>query len=291
MKSSEEMQMMGNNARVDLHIHSSASDGQYTPAEIVCMAKEKGCELIAITDHDTVGGVSEERKCAEQLGVNFISGIEISAQAEEEIHILGYGINENNPELVEQCSVFAMERKNRAKSICDFLGRKNILVDMKKIQEIANGEIIARPHFAQYLQVYEYVSTRKEAFDKYLDTEEFHAAVTRNKPSPQEAIQLIHNAGGLAFLAHPGFIKKTKEELSLFVWELKKYGLDGIECFYSKHNQEQTKYFYELAEKYDLLVSCGSDFHGEKIKPEVLLGMSLNKNFYGKRFINVKRDI
>lgn len=273
---------------MDLHIHTTASDGQYSPTEIILKAKERMCTIVSITDHDTISGISEGRECARQQNINFIPGIEISTQEKEEIHILGYGINENNQELVENCKEFAKERKNRAKSMCEFMERRNILIDMEKIYEIANGEIIARPHFAKYLQMYGYVSERKEAFDKYLDTTEFHFEVTRKKPSPQQAIELIHNAGGQAFLAHPGFIKKTAEELESFIYELKKNGLDGIECFYSKHSQKQTEYFYKLAEKYDLFISIGSDFHGESVKPDISLGMKLNIKKYGKRLIEIK---
>lgn len=270
---------------IDMHTHSTASDGQYTPSEVVRKAKEKGCKIIAITDHDTIDGIGEARKCAEEIQINFCSGIEISAQASEEIHILGYFIDETNPTLVKKCKDLALSRERRAEKICKFLAKKNIEVDLQEIKSIAGSGVVARPHFAAYLQQHGYVLDRKEAFKKYLDTHEFHEEVEREKPCPQEAIELIHQAGGKAVLAHPGFIKKTEQELDIFIRSLREFGLDGLECFYSKHTEKQTKVFLEYAKKYNLKISCGSDFHGERVKPDVSLGICLNKNYIDGNFI------
>ena len=258
---------------IDLHTHTTYSDGELTPYELIKKAYDIGCSLIAITDHDTISGIAEGRKAAEALGMRFVPGIEISTQEKEEVHMLGYGIYENNEVLRMACQKFADSRARRAELICEFLATKGVAVNMEEICQISGGEIIGRPHFAAYLEKHGYVPNRKEAFARYLNTPSFHAAVTRQKPSPQEAIALIHQAGGKAVLAHPGLLKKNVYEVEIFIRELKKVGLDGIECIYNKHTPSQTKKFLELAKKYELKTGCGSDYHGEHVKPDVPLGM------------------
>lgn len=267
---------------LDLHIHTTASDGQYTPSEIVSMAIEKKISVIAITDHDTVSGIAEGRAKAQELGIRFIPGVEISTQEKEEIHILGYGIDETSPELNAMCREYAESRETRAQRICDFFQRRGILIDLEEIKEIAGPGIIARSHFARFLQNHGYVCTRKEAFDQYLDTPEFHEETDRVKPTPEEAIHLIHQAGGRAVLAHPGFLRKCLPEMEPFIAQLKETGLDGIECFYSKHTPRQAEDFLRFAKRYNLKISCGSDFHGEQVKPDVKLGMEIDKCYAEK---------
>lgn len=258
---------------IDLHTHTTYSDGELTPYELIAKAKSIGCQLIAITDHDTVSGISEGRQAAAELGIEFIPGIEISTQEQEEVHILGYGIDENNELLRQKCQEFADSRAKRAEKICEFLAKRGIEVDMEEIRQISGGEIIGRPHFAAYLEKHKYVSSCKEAFSRYLNTYAFQREVQREKPTPEEAIALIHQAGGLAVLAHPGLLKKNSMEVDLFLATLKRAGLDGIECLYNKHTPAQTDKFLALAQKYNLKTGCGSDFHGEHVKPGVELGM------------------
>ena len=257
---------------IDLHVHTTASDGQYTPTEIISKAKALGLEKIAITDHDTVDGIAEAKLAASELGVEFIPGIEVSTQDTEEVHILGLNIDYENPELVETCRVYAESRAKRAEKICEYLGTKRIKVLLEDVQKIAGDGVIGRPHFAQYLQEQGHVKSCDEAFRKYLNTKEFNKYTERKKPTPEEAIALIHKAGGKAFLAHPGVLKMGWKEVELLIERLKAVGLDGIECYYSRHTKPQIERFLELAEKYDLQVSAGSDFHGEKIKPDIKLG-------------------
>ena len=257
---------------LDLHVHTTASDGQYTPAEIISKAKDLGLEMIAITDHDTVDGIAEAKAAALELQVNFIPGIEISTQDTQEVHILGLSIDYKNPQLAETCREYARSRENRAEKICEYLGTKRIKVVLEEIQKIAGDGVIGRPHFAKYLEENGYVKNREEAFRKYLDTKEFKKYTDRKKPAPEEAIALIHKAGGKAFLAHPGLLKMGWGEVELFISRLKLAGLDGIECYYSRHTKPQVEGFLELAKKYDLLVSAGSDFHGEKVKLDIKLG-------------------
>ena len=271
--------------KLDLHTHSTASDGQYTPAELIQLASEKGLELFSITDHDSVSGLSEGKKEAEKHNIQFIPGIEISAQEDEEIHVLGYGIDHKNDLIVKCCEDFRNERLHRGGRICEFLKSKGIDIDMDSIREIAGDSNLGRPHFARYLIDKGYVSERKEAFDKYLDTPEFLEATRRKEPTIPQSIDIIHSAGGKAVLAHPAFIHKNNDELEDMIARLKEYGLDGIECFYSKHKKLQSDFYLELAYKYDLKTSCGSDFHGENVKADVKLGMDFDAEKYADIFI------
>lgn len=270
---------------LDLHIHTTASDGQYTPSQIINRAKSANLAMSAVTDHDTVEGIPEAKQQAKILGVNFIPGVEISTQEEEEIHILGYGIDEIFPELVERCREYTWSRLDRGKRICDFFVRRGILMQLEEVAQIAGSGSMGRPHFAAWLQAHGYVSTRNEAFQKYLDTPEFHVETDRIKPTPQEAVELIQRSGGKAVLAHPGLLKMSARRQKTLIRGLKAAGLDGVECFYSKHTREQTEHYLSLADKYDLKITCGSDFHGEKVKPDVKLGMEFDTERYRKRLL------
>ena len=272
-----------NNITIDLHTHTINSDGELTPYELLAQAKAIGCTRIAITDHDNIGGIAEARKVAEEIGIEFIPGIEISTQEKEEVHMLGLGIDETNEALRQKCQEFADSRERRAELICGFLNRRNIPVTMEEIREVAAGEVIGRPHFALYMERNGYVANCPEAFARYLNTPAFHAEVNRQKPSPEEAIELIHGAGGKAVLAHPGLLKKNWYEVEMFIKTLKEAGLDGVECIYQKHTPATEKRFLEIAKKYNLATSCGSDFHGIHVKPDVPLGMKVTP----ERFLNV----
>lgn len=258
---------------MDLHIHTTASDGQYTPAEIVAMAKQKGLSMISITDHDTVSGIAEGRTMADKAGIRFVSGIEISTELHEEIHVLGYGVDENSDILRQKCAQYERDRLDRGARICAYFERRNIPVDLEEVKTLAGSGSLGRPHFAQYLLEHGYVSSRQQAFNQYLTTREFHAETDRKKPTPQEAIELIHAAGGKAVLAHPGLMKLTESRQEQLITDLKQAGLDGLEAFYSKYSHHQENYYVKMAKRFDLAISCGSDYHGDKVKPETMLGM------------------
>ena len=262
---------------IDLHTHTTASDGQYTPSQLVDTSKKLGIEVLAITDHDTVAGIAEGQKRAEELSLHFILGIELSCQDVEEIHILGYGIDSNNHDLLDACNTWSQARSNRGVVIKNYLATLGIDVDLDIVKSYAGDGNLGRPHFAKYLIENGIVDSRKEAFDLYLDTEEFKKSTDRKKPSPADAIKLIHSAGGKAVLAHPGNYKKT--DITELVQRLAEVGLNGIECFYSKHDESQIQEYLRLAKKYELRVGCGSDFHGEDVKPDVKLGMELDESF------------
>ncbi|MBR3839555.1 MAG: PHP domain-containing protein [Erysipelotrichales bacterium] len=258
---------------VDLHLHSTASDGQYTPAELMTKVKEAGITRCALTDHDTIAGVQEARVACESLGIEFVAGIEISTKEDVEQHILGYNIDETNEELIASCEFFKNERTKRAKKIYQYLHDNGVDLELGSVERIAGSDNLGRPHFAQAMYEQGYVSNVREAFDKYLATPEFEKNNFRKYCTYKEAIELIHKAGGIAVLAHPGSTKKKSlEQMAKRIEELVGYGLDGIECYYSTHDREQTLFYLNQAELYDLEVTIGSDYHGEKIKPHIELG-------------------
>lgn len=275
--------------KLDLHVHTTASDGQYSPEEIIAMAKGLQLEKIAITDHDTVDGIKEARQSAKEQDVELIAGIEISTMDKEEVHILGLGIDESCEPLRLACEAYKEERLGRGARVCAFLEKRGIPVDWEELLSIAGSGSVGRPHFAEYLLRHGYVKEKKQAFEKYLDTKEFHLETDRKLPSTKEAIELIHQAGGVAVLAHPGLLRFGGWEVEEFVKRLVSEGVDGIECFYSRHNSKQVKTFVELAEKYHLGISAGSDFHGEQVKADVALGMELKEDGIANLLINVNK--
>lgn len=255
----------------DLHTHSTASDGQYTPAELVRLAGDRDIQILALTDHDTTGGLNEAVRAGEETGVQVIRGIELSAKEYHTYHFLGYGIDPDTPQLAAICREMQEGRNARSLRIIDFLKKQGIKVSLSEVEDLAGGGIVGRPHFAQVLTQHGYVSSNREAFDRYLDTKEFHVHVERIKPSAARCVEVIKAAGGKVSLAHPYQINIPNEDLDVLVGQLAACGLDAIECFYSKHSPNQEAFYLYLAEKYHLHVTGGSDFHGEKVKPDVQL--------------------
>lgn len=253
----------------DLHTHSAASDGQYAPAELVKLAKERGIEVLALTDHDTVDGLEEALRAGEALGIRVLRGIELGAREYSLLHILGCGFDPAG--LAPLCRKLKESRDERKFRILDFLEEKGCPLTLEEVEAIAGGDIIARPHFAQAMARRGYVESNREAFDRYLDTEEFRKKVKRFKADARTCVETIKAAGGKAALAHPYQIGLPDKELEALVAQLKNWGLDAIECFYPRHTPEQEAFYLRLAEKYGLHVTGGSDFHGEKVKPDIPL--------------------
>lgn len=258
-------------ALCDLHTHSTASDGQYTPTELVYLAKKCGLESLALTDHDTTDGLSEAVRAGEQLGLRVIRGIELSAREYPTFHILGYNIDPAAPALAKLCQEMRVGRDERSLRIISILKEKGIAISLAEVEELAGGNIVGRPHFARVLVRRGFVSSNREAFDRYLDTEEFHRRVERQKPEARVCIEAIKAAGGKASLAHPYQIRVDDRALDTIVRELAGYGLDAIECYYPKYTPEQQQSYLHLTGKYQLHQTGGSDFHGEKVKPDIKL--------------------
>lgn len=254
----------------DLHTHTTASDGQYTPTQLVERASAEGLTCLAITDHDTLTGLFEAGEAGKQAGIRVINGVELGAKEYRNLHILGYAFAPDAPGLAKLCRKLKDGRDERKYRIVDFLKEKGILIDLAEVEELAGGEIIARPHFAQVLVRRGYVSNVREAFDRYLDTEEYQK-IERFRADARTCVETIREAGGKVSFAHPYQVKLPDDRLEELVRELKEYGLDAMECYYPRHTPEQTRLYLGFAKKYQLHITGGSDFHGERVKPDIQL--------------------
>lgn len=249
----------------DLHMHSSVSDGEYSPVMLVEMAKEKGIEVMAVTDHDSIDGVAKAMAAGERLGVRVIRGVELSADDCPNLHILGYDFD---PEGVNAFLNGLQERRDARKyRILAYLREKGIVLDLEEVEKFSTGSSIGRPHFAAAMVKAGFVKSRKEAFERYLDTPDFRR-LDRGRPSAEVCVRRLKEAGGKVSLAHPGQIALVDETLEELVKRLACCGLDAVECWYTTHTPEQTAVYLRLAEKYHLCVTGGSDFHGMQNRPE-----------------------
>ena len=253
---------------VDLHIHSTASDGKFSPHDIVGLAVDAGLKVMALTDHDTVNGIVPALEAAKASpDITLIPGVEISTDlADGEAHILGYFIDYNSPEFKKTLDRFRNSRLNRGKKMVDKLSSLGIFIDWKRVQEIAGDGNIGRPHIARAMLEKGYINRFEEAF-KYIG-HDGPAYVPRDKMTPEEAVELIVRAKGLPALAHP-FTVKNPEAM---VQSLKRHGLIGIEAYYKDNTPLQTNDTLKLAEKYELIATGGTDFHGAGENEEVALG-------------------
>lgn len=250
----------------DLHTHSTASDGQYSPAELAGLVKRRGAEAWALTDHDNVDGVEEAKTAGEKLGLRVLQGVELSADDYLNLHILGYGFSA--PAMQSWLDGLRGGRNERKYRIRNFLRTKGLEVPLDEVEAEAAGAPIGRPHFAMVMLKHGMVATRREAFDHYLDTPDFQAIEKGTKPTAQTCVERLKAAGGKVSLAHPYQIVLNGETLEELVLRLKDCGLDAMECYYPQHTRSQTAEYLRLAKKYDLHVTGGSDFHGEKNKPD-----------------------
>lgn len=255
----------------DLHTHTTASDGQYTPSELARLARERGLSVLAVTDHDTIAGVDEAMRAGDAMGLRVVRGVELSASEHHNFHILGYGFQAGDSALARLCEKLRAGRDERKYRIIDFLREQGVSIDLAEVEELAGGELIARPHFAQVLVRRGYVSTNREAFDRYLDSEEYRKKVTRFKADARTCVEAIREAGGKVSLAHPYQMCLPDDELEALVKQLADWGLDAIECWYPKYTRPQQEFYLRLTEKYHLHRTGGSDFHGERVKPDIRL--------------------
>jgi len=244
--------------KADLHLHTTASDGRLTPEEVVMMAVDRGIEIIAITDHDTVGGVdralAQAQKCPQ---ITLIPGVEINTDLKSgELHVLGYFIDHKNESFISTLEEIRESRIARARSMIDKLSRLGIDLEWDRVQELAKGESICRPHIAQAMLEKGYVGTEKEAFDNYIGRNG-PAYVEREKVQPADAVRLIRNARGLPVLAHPADIVDLDEILV----ELIAAGLVGIEAYYGQYDKKTVDEIISIAHRYNLIITGGTDYH------------------------------
>jgi len=259
---------------IDLHAHSTASDGTYSPAEVAELAKKLGLSAIALTDHDTIDGLDEFQKTGNALGIETIPGIEFAALWEKhhrpEIHLVGLGFDPAHPALLSRMQEIRQSRDLRNSKMCEKLSSIGLHITIEEVAANAGGEIITRAHFANVLLQKGYIAKKEDAFSRYISPG-LPGYVEREFLTPALCIQTIKEAGGAAVLAHPTLYGLGLEQLEELCEELIPYGLDGIECQYSTYSPAETKAITALAEKMDLLPSGGSDFHG-KNKPNIHLG-------------------
>ncbi|MBQ3077833.1 MAG: PHP domain-containing protein [Clostridia bacterium] len=254
----------------DLHTHSSASDGQYPPEELVRLAASRGLTVMALTDHDTVEGIEPAVREGRRAGMTVLPGVELGAAEHRSLHLLGYAFDPASPAITDLCRKLREGRDERKYRIIDFLKEKGVEISLEEVEQTAGGAVIARPHFAQVMVRRGHVATVREAFDRYLDTEEYQR-IERFKADAATCIAAIRAAGGHASLAHPCQLKLPEEEMATLVRRLADAGLGAIECFYPAHTAQQVAFYRKLAEKNGLQVTGGSDFHGERVKPNIAL--------------------
>lgn len=260
---------------IDLHTHSLCSDGTMTPAEVVRAAKAAGLAAIALSDHDTVAGVREAMAEGERIGVEVVPAIELSAQSETETHILGYFIDIENEALLEKMEYIKQVRVRRQENVCRNLRALGFDVMMDEVRQIAGSDVLCRAHFAKIMVQKGYVSSVKEAFSQYLASGKPAYSGTQAL-TDTEAVRLIKDAGGLAFVAHLHQTKRTLDDLESFLLRLKDAGLDGVEGYYTEYTPEMERDYRALAKRLGLMLSGGSDFHADN-KPHISIGRGLGE--------------
>jgi hypothetical protein len=258
---------------IDLHTHSTCSDGTFAPPALVREAKAAGLTHLSLTDHDTVDGVAAAREEARRQGVAFVGGLEISAEFQPgTMHILGYGFREDDGALNERLRYVRRCREERNPKIAQNLRDLGFDLTMEEVSAVSGGGVVGRPHFARVMLDKGYVATLQEAFDRFL-AKGRPAYVNKVRLSPAESISVIRNAGGVAVLAHPLQLKLGLDgALEEAVERLVGLGLQGIECYYRNHTAEDTAAMLALADRLRLVATGGSDFHGSN-RPHIRLGV------------------
>jgi len=262
-------------SEVDLHTHSTASDGTLSPSGLVKEALNKGLKAIALTDHDTVSGLPEAFAASEGTSLTIIPGVEISSRlGVKDIHILGYYINNGDDVFLSRLKDLVERRTRRNLKVIDRMNRDGIAVSMDALKAYNPDTVVTRAHFARYLADNGYVRDKKQAFKEYLGVG-CPYYIPRDPISPERAVDIIKDNGGLAYLAHPGIYKLEDDRFASLLNSLISRGLDGIEVYYSTHTEEETAGFLRVAREYHLAISGGSDFHGSN-KPDIELGSGKN---------------
>ena len=256
-------------AEVDLHLHTIASDGRLTPTGLVQLAASQGLKTIAVSDHDTTDGLGEANEAAKEFpGLRIIPGIELSADVPgDEVHVLGYFINADDPELQAILTRFREGRVGRAKGMVEKLRELGIHVEWERVQYFAGDGAVGRPHIALALVEAGYCKEPKDAFPEYLGRNGL-AYVERVKLTPEEAVGMIHRAGGAAVLAHPAYMNDMEAGIA----NLAGIGLSGMEVHYAKYRDDTIRQLERLAREYDLIPCGGSDYHGLGNADECLPG-------------------
>ena len=244
---------------IDLHMHSTASDGTDTPSALITKCAKLKLECASITDHDTIDSQTEAVTEAKKYGLNYLTGVEFSVRHEGELHILGYGVDIHDRTFIRELESLREARLERVDMILEKLKQEGLSVSREDVVRNASGNTLGRPHVALALIEKGYAADFNEAFSKYLN-EGGLCYVQRRKLNPADAITLIRNAGGTAVLAHPKFIKTS--DIQGLIEEMKGMGLLGVEAFYPAHSDAEARRYEEIAKQKGLLVTAGSDYHG-----------------------------
>lgn len=279
---------------IDLHCHSTASDGTDSPIEMANLAKRAGLSGWALTDHDTVSGLEDAARVSAEIGIDFLTGIEISAEFPYPgtLHLLGYGVNPKVESIRDLTGKLLEGRDNRNPRIINRLQELNVAITMEEVEnEAGKGSnsqaVVGRPHIAAILVRKGYVSSIKEAFNKYLAPGGL-AYFDKERLSPRRAIELIVESGGVAVLAHPVQLRLPNDaELQTALKNLVDMGLGGIEAIHSDHTRDLELKYVQLAKKYGLVCTGGSDFHGTK-KESIQLGFADGKRIPREYFDQLK---
>lgn len=259
---------------IDLHTHSTFSDGTFTPLQLVKYAEEKGLKAFALTDHDTTEGIKEAKSI--ETNVEVISGVEISTRYDKkEIHIVGLYVNENDADLNKQLKYYREKRVTRKFEILEKLNSLGVDITIDDVKESCTGDVISRAHIAKALVSKGFVGSYTEAFDRYLGDNKC-AYVPRETLNYEESMELITKAGGVPVLAHPLLYKMSDTNLENMMVKLRQKGLKAVEVYYSTHSNSDTQHVMAMANRVGLIYSGGSDFHGAT-KPKIDMGTGMGK--------------
>lgn len=275
---------------IDLHTHSTASDGTLSPTELVRHAKDCGLSAIALTDHDTMSGLDEAEEAGREYGVEVIRGCELSLESPVGagwLHMVALWVPHDADELQAAFDWLIEGRANRNHEIVDKLRSLGINITYEAVAARADGTI-GRPHFAQELLSLGVVSSIGEAFNVWIG-DHGRAYVPKRKLTPEKALTILKNIGATSILAHPFALELSAKGTEDLVQDLKTMGLDGMEVVYSEHTEAQTKTYWEIAERNNLLISGGSDFHGS-VKPHISLGTGKGKLHVPYEFLEAMKE-
>ncbi len=259
--------------KVDLHVHTTASDGLLSPTAIISKANENRINTIAIADHDTIDGIPEGMVAANEKGVNLIPALEISAKHDKQIHMLGYFVDYTNLKFQNFVNKLKNSRDDRNQKMLKKLEKFGFEITIEELKASAEGNI-GRPHIADIMVKKGYVSTFKEAFERYIGNDK-SCYVSKERPSIKKAIEIIKKYKGVPVLAHPKYTFLRNEDLDTFISYLADVGLEGLEVYYSKHSKEEQEEYLKLAEKYSLIPTAGSDYH----RNGDVFGMDLKEDY------------
>lgn len=262
---------------IDLHVHSTASDGTASPRELAELALRQGLSAVAVTDHDTVLGYPELKEAGEELGIETVPGIEISTKFHRAVHILGYYIDPHSPHLEPVLNWVVDDRDKRNREMCRLMAADGLPVNYEDMKQ-RFGEVIGRPHFADLLVELGLAKNVKDAFDRYVEKGQRYY-VGRTILPIEQAIDIIRLSGGVPVLAHPFQYQLDDAGLRELIEHCIAQGLRGMECRYSGYGPEQSEYLEKLAEEYGLIKTGGSDYHGSN-KPKIVLGRGIEENLH-----------